>query len=239
VDRTKASQGGFTARDIGNSMLNTLSGSFQLTPMFFLNWKNMVAYNIVAQTPQYKMNSMQDLQNITINRTNTTGAPATAQANPEILGDVAKVSRGNEIAVVNHYNIRRVVDIYGNTQGRDLGAISRQITRILKEDQKSLPRGTFIALKGQVETMQSSYIGLLGGLVFSIVLVYLLIVVNFQSWVDPVIIITALPARDDTRGHRVVVDLLGWAVQSGVQHFAGCLFVRQHDSWIPMCSDRG
>jgi multidrug efflux pump subunit AcrB len=98
------------------------------------------------------------------------------------------------MATVNHYNIRRVVDVYGNTEGRDLGAISRQISGILKTDEESLPRGTFITLKGQVETMQSSYIALLGGLVFSIVLVYLLIVVNFQSWVDPFIIITALPA---------------------------------------------
>src|SRR6202041_3331401 len=96
--------------------------------------------------------------------------------------------------VVNHYNIRRVVDIYGNTQGRDMGAISRQISAVLNADAKSLPRGTFVSLKGQVETMRSSYIGLLGGLVFSIVLVYLLIVVNFQSWIDPFIIITALPA---------------------------------------------
>ena len=194
VDRTKASQGGYTPRDIGNSMLNTLSGSFQLTPMFFLNWNNMVAYNIVAQTPQYKMDSMQDLQNIPVNRTNSTGNQAAAPVNPEILSDVAGVHRGHEMAVVSHYSIRRVVDIYANTQGRDLGSISRQITRILDQDRKGLPRGTFLTLKGQVVTMQSSYIGLLGGLVFSIVLVYLLIVVNFQSWVDPFIIITALPA---------------------------------------------
>ena len=194
VDRTKASQGGFTARDVGNSMLNSLSGSFQLTPMFFLNWKNMVAYNIVAQTPQYKMDSMQDLTNIPINRTGGSGAPQSASANPEILSDLADVNRGHEMSVVNHYNIRRVVDVYANTEGRDLGAISRQISRILDQDRTSLPRGTFITMKGQVETMRSSYIGLLGGLAFSIVLVYLLIVVNFQSWVDPFIIITALPA---------------------------------------------
>jgi multidrug efflux pump subunit AcrB len=96
--------------------------------------------------------------------------------------------------VVNHYNIRRVVDVYANVQDRDLGGVSRQITRILNADAKSLPRGTFVTLKGQVDTMNSSYTGLLGGLVFSIVLVYLLIVVNFQSWTDPFIIITALPA---------------------------------------------
>jgi CzcA family heavy metal efflux pump len=197
VDRTKASQGGFNARDVGDSLLNTLSGSFQLTPMFFLNWKNMVTYNIVAQTPQYKMDSMQDLQNIPINSASSGSSRSemTQPApNPEVLSDLATVRRGTEMATVNHYNIRRVVDVYGNTEGRDLGAISRQISGILKTDARSLPRGTFITLKGQVETMQSSYIALLGGLVFSIVLVYLLIVVNFQSWVDPLIIISALPA---------------------------------------------
>ena len=194
VDRTKASQGGYTAQDVSTSVLNTLSGSFQVTPMFFLNWNNMVNYNIVAQTPQYKMDTMQDLQNIPINRATSGAAPPTAQGNPEILSDLAKVGRGHEMEVVNHYNIRRVVDIYANVQDRDLGAVSRQITKILNADAKSLPRGTFVSLKGQVETMRNSYAGLVGGLIFSIVLVYLLIVVNFQSWVDPFIIISALPA---------------------------------------------
>jgi multidrug efflux pump subunit AcrB len=194
VDRTKSAQGGYTERDVATSVLNTLSGSFQVTPMFFLNWKNMVNYNVVAQTPQYKMDSMQDLANIPINRTTSTAAPPTGSTNPEILSDLASVERGHEVAVVNHYNIRRVVDIYGNVQDRDLGGISRQITKILNGNAKSLPRGTFVTLKGQIETMRSAYISLLGGLVFSIVLVYLLIVVNFQSWVDPFIIITALPA---------------------------------------------
>src|SRR5947209_8144656 len=161
--------------------------------MFFLNWKKHVNYSIVAQTPQYKMGSMQDLQNIPINRTSS-AAPVTATSNPEILSDLARVERGNEMAVVNHYNIRRVVDIYGNVQGRDLGAVSRDIQKIIDRNRKDLPRGTFVSLKGQVDTMRASYIGLIGGLLFSIVLVYMLIVVNFQSWVDPFIIITALPA---------------------------------------------
>ncbi|WP_263358887.1 efflux RND transporter permease subunit [Acidicapsa ligni] len=193
VERTKAAQGGYTERDVATSVLNTLSGSFQVTPMFFLNWQNHVNYNIVAQTPQYKMDSMQDLANIPINRT-TSGAAPPSTATPEILNDLAGVQRGHEMAVINHFNIRRVVDIYGNVQGRDLGAVSRDIDKILDSNRGSLPRGSFVTLKGQVETMHSSYIGLLGGLVFSIVLVYLLIVVNFQSWVDPFIIITALPA---------------------------------------------
>ncbi len=195
VDRTKASQGGYSERDVATSVLNTLSGSFQVTPMFFLNWKNHVNYNIVAQTPQYKMDSIQSLQNIPINR--TSAVPASGSSAPqsqEILGDLAYIDRGHEMGVVNHYNIRRVVDIYGGVQGRDLGGVSRDVERILSNNKKNLPRGTFVTLKGQVETMRGSYIGLLGGLVFSIVLVYLLIVVNFQSWIDPFIIITALPA---------------------------------------------
>ncbi len=194
VDRTKAAQGGYTERDVSTSVLNSLSGSFQVTPMFFLNWRNGVNYSIVAQTPQYKMDSMQDLENIPINRATSAAEPQAGPANPEILGDLAAVQRGDEMAVVNHYNIRRVVDVYASAQGRDLGSVSRQISKILAADRKMLPRGTFITLKGQVDTMRASYLGLLGGLIFSIVLVYLLIVVNFQSWVDPFIIITALPA---------------------------------------------
>jgi multidrug efflux pump subunit AcrB len=194
VDRTKAAQGGYTEQDVSTSVLNTLSGSFQVSPMFFLNWGNMVNYNIVAQTPQYKMDTMQDLDNIPINKATRSATAASAPANPEILSDLASVSRGHEMEVVNHYNIRRVVDVYANVQDRDLGGVSRQIAEILNANAKSLPRGTFVTLKGQVDTMRSSYTGLLGGLVFSIVLVYLLIVVNFQSWTDPFIIITALPA---------------------------------------------
>jgi len=193
VDRTKAAQGGYTEQDVSTSVLNSLSGSFQVTPAFFLNWNNMVAYNIVAQTPQYKMDTMQDLQNIPINRTMPSGTVTSAPTNPEILSDLAGVERGHEMEVVNEYNIRRVVDIYANVQGRDLGGVSRQITKILNINAASLPRGTFVTLKGQVQTMNSSYTGLLGGLVFSIALVYLLIVINFQSWTDPFIIITALP----------------------------------------------
>jgi multidrug efflux pump subunit AcrB len=162
--------------------------------MFFLNWDNMVAYDIVAQTPQYKMDTMQNLENIPINRATSATGPSTAPMNPEILSDLATVNRGNEMEVVNQYNIRPVVDIYANVQDRDLGGVASQVTKIIDADAKSLPRGTFVTLRGQVETMRSSYTDLLGGLVFSIVLVYLLIVVNFQSWTDPFIIITALPA---------------------------------------------
>jgi len=185
VDRTKAAQGGYTQRDVANSMLNSLSGSFQITPMFFLNFKNGVNYNLVTQTPQYSIQSLEDLQNTPLN--------AATAARPEILADVASIKRANEMEVVNHYNIRRVVDIYAAVQGRDLGAVGREVTSIVDADRKSLPRGSFVTVRGQLQTMRSSYVGLLGGLVFSVVLVYLLIVVNFQSWLDPFIIITALP----------------------------------------------
>jgi multidrug efflux pump subunit AcrB len=186
VDRTKAAQGGYTERDVANSMLNSLSGSFQISPMFFLNWKNGVSYNLVTQTPQYSVQSLQDLQATPIN------APAAAR--PGILADVASIKRTNEMEAVMHYNIRRVVDVYASVQGRDLGAVGRDVTRIVDNDRKFLPRGSFVTIRGQLRTMRTSYIGLFGGLVFSVILVYFLIVVNFQSWLDPFIIITALPA---------------------------------------------
>ena len=186
VDRVKAAQAGYTERDVASSVLNALSGSFQITPMFFVNWKNGVNYNLVAQTPQYRLQSMNDLLNIPLNATNGTSM--------EILGDVASVARGHEMGLISHYNIRRVIDIYGAVQDRDLGAVSREVERIVNANQKLLPRGTFIAVRGQVQTMRSSYLGLLMGLGLAIVLVYMLIVINFQSWLDPFIIITALPA---------------------------------------------
>ena len=186
VDRTKASQGGYTERDVGASMLNVLSGSTQLSPMFYLNPRNGVTYNIVAHSPQYDMESINDLMNIPL--------AAPTAPHPEILADVATITRGHEYEVVTHYNIRRTLDIYGNVQDRDLGGVARQIQKIAKEHEKDLPRGSFLHVRGQIETMQSSYFGLLAGLAFAIVLVYLLIVVNFQSWLDPFIIITALPA---------------------------------------------
>jgi len=186
VDRTKASQGGYTQSDVGSSVLNILSGSTQLTPQFFLDPHNGVTYNIVAQTPQYQVQSLNDLQNIPMTSHNA--------KEPEILADVADISRSTEVPIVSHYNIRRTVDIYGNVQDRDLGAVARQIEQIIDANKGSLARGNFIRMRGQVDTMRSSYKGLIYGLLFSIVLVYLLIVVNFQSWLDPFIIITALPA---------------------------------------------
>jgi multidrug efflux pump subunit AcrB len=186
IDRTKAQQGGYAARDVGQSMLNSLSGSFQISPMFFLNWKNGVNYQMAAQTPQYRMQSIQDLENIPID--------IPGYRNPEILADVASIHRGDEMALISEYNMRRIVDIYGAVQGRDLGGVGSDVERIVNGFKTHLPRGTSIVILGQVDTMRSSYVSLLGGLVFSIVLVYMLIVVNFQSWLDPFVIITALPA---------------------------------------------
>ena len=191
VDRTKAEQGGYSERQIADSVLNTLSGSLQITPMFYLNYKNGVNYNLVAQTPQYRMQSLQDLENIPITGS---GNQTPEIQTPEILGDVAVIHRGHEMAIVSEYNIRRVIDIYGAVQDRDLGSVSRAVESIVAHNRNNLPRGTFITVRGQVQTMRSSYLGLLTGLAFAIVLVYMLIVVNFQSWLDPFIIITALPA---------------------------------------------
>ena len=186
VDRTKAQQVGYSERDVANNLLVSLSGSFQTTPEFWLDPKNDVEYNIATQTPQYRIQSLQDLQNVPI-----TG-PSNAQ--PQILTGVASIQRGVGMATVSHYNITPVIDIYGSVQGRDLGAVARDIDRVVKSKHNELPRGSQLIVRGQIETMRSSYFGLLAGLVFSILLVYLLIVINFQSWLDPFIIISALPA---------------------------------------------
>jgi multidrug efflux pump subunit AcrB len=186
VDRTKASQAGLTQRDVAGSMLVTLSGSFQTQPAYWLNPKNGVSYNVVAQTPQYSIQSLQDLQNIPIS--------APSASHPEILSNVGTITRGTGMAVASHYNLRKVIDIYGSVDGRDLGGVAGDITKIVDSSRSLLPRGSSIAIRGQIETMKTSYSGLLAGLAFAIVLVYLLIVVNFQSWLDPFIIITALPA---------------------------------------------
>jgi multidrug efflux pump subunit AcrB len=186
VDRTKAAGSGFTQNDIARSLLTTLSGSFQTQPTFWLNPRNGVSYSLATQTPQYRIQSLQDLQNIPIS-----GA---GQMAPEILNDVASIERESEPAVITHYNIRRTVDIFGSVQDRDLGAVGRDIQKVLDANQKLLARGSEVVVRGQVQTMHASFVGLLAGLAGAIVLVYLLIVVNFQSWLDPFIIITALPA---------------------------------------------
>jgi CzcA family heavy metal efflux pump len=187
VDRSRADELGFTQRDVANNMLISLSGSFQTSPSFWLNPKNGVSYQIVTQTPQYDLTSIQDLRNIPI----TSAQPNTP---PTILGALADVDRGTISATESHYNVQPVIDIYASTQGRDLGSVSDDIHKIINDMKKDLPKSSSIVARGQMQTREESFSGLYSGLAFAIVLVYLLIVVNFQSWSDPFIIITALPA---------------------------------------------
>src|SRR5208282_1874693 len=187
VDRTLAGEVGLTQRDVANSLLITLSGSGQVRPNFWLNPENGVSYPIVAQMPQYRVNSISDLSNI----------PITTQENgvgaQRYLGGLAKITQGPSPGVVSHYNVQPVIDIYGAVQERDLGAVAADIDRILEATRKDVPRGSYVVLRGQVHTMIDAYSQLYFGLAGAIVLIYLVIVVNFQSWLDPFIIITALP----------------------------------------------
>ncbi|MFZ0811723.1 MAG: efflux RND transporter permease subunit, partial [Bradyrhizobium sp.] len=187
VDRTLAADVGLTQRDVANSLLVTLSGSAQVKPNFWLNPENGVSYPIVAQMPQYRINSVSDLSNI----------PITTQQNgvgaQRYLGGLAKISQGPSAGVVSHYNVQPVIDVYADTQGRDLGAVAADISKVLAETKKDLPRGSRVAVHGQVQTMNNAYRELYLGLAAAVVLIYLVIVVNFQSWLDPFIIITALP----------------------------------------------
>ncbi|MBV8199965.1 MAG: efflux RND transporter permease subunit, partial [Acidobacteria bacterium] len=186
VDRTRAQQVGYSQRDVAGNLLVALSGSFQTSPGFWLNPQTGVSYSVAVQSPEYRINSLQDLLNVPV-----TGS---AGATPQILGNVATVVRGTEQGTISHYNVQPVLDIFGAVEGTDLGTVARQVDAIVAADRKDLPRGTEVIVRGQIQTMRASYLGLLGGLVLSIVLVYLLIVVNFQSWLDPFIIIAALPA---------------------------------------------
>ncbi len=187
LDRTKAQQVGFNASSIAQNVLISLGGSFQTSPTFWVDPKNKVSYQIATQTPQYRVDTLQGLANMPI----TGPSP---DAPPSLLASFASTERGTGMAVVSHYNIMPVIDIFGAVQGRDLGGVSKEITRIIDQSRSKLPRGSQVVMRGQVQTMRTSYVGLLTGLAFAIILVYLLIVVNFQSWLDPFIIICALPA---------------------------------------------
>ncbi|MCU1295542.1 MAG: Cation efflux system protein CusA, partial [Bryobacterales bacterium] len=186
INRTKTQEVGFSARDVASNVLVTLSGSFQTSPTFWLNPKSGVSYNIVAQAPQYQMDSFQDLRNIPV----AVGGASVSQ----ILGNVAELKRGQGLGTVSHYNIAPVIDLYGSVQGTDLGSVAGEVDRIIDRDRHFLPPGSKVVVRGQIDTMRNSFRGLMGGLLFSIVLVYMLIVINFQSWLDPFIIISALPA---------------------------------------------
>ena len=185
VDRTLAGEVGLTQRDVANSLLVTLSGSGQVQPNFWLNTENGVSYPIVAQMPQYRIDSVSDLSNVPIAATDS---PA-----PQLLGALAHITAGPSPGVVTHYNVQPVIDIYGATQERDLGAVAGDVQRVLRDTKRAVPRGSYVALRGQVQTMNNAYSQLYFGLLGAVVLIYLVIVVNFQSWTDPFIIITALP----------------------------------------------
>jgi multidrug efflux pump subunit AcrB len=183
IERTRVTQVGLTAHDVAQSALVSLSGSFQTAPNFWLNPKNEVTYQIAVQSPQYRMTNLRDLMDI----------PVTSQQGPQLMGNLVQLSPVARAATVNHWNVAPVIDVYASTQDRDLGAVAADTDKVLKTFEGHLPRGTSIVVRGQVATMRSSFFGLGVGLVGAILLVYLLIVINFQSWLDPFIIITALP----------------------------------------------
>ena len=187
IERTKAQQLGYTGSDIAQNLLISLGGSFQTAPTFWVDPKTGVSYSIATQTPQYRADTLQDLVNIPVTST-------TASAAPSLMASLVSLKRGSGMAVESHYNIAPVIDIYGSVSGRDLGGVARDINARIDALRSQLPRGSQVVVRGQVQTMRSSYVGLLSGLVFAILLDYLLIVVNFQSWLDPLIMISALPA---------------------------------------------
>jgi multidrug efflux pump subunit AcrB len=185
MDRTRAQYTGVTPADVTNSMVVNLASSSQVAPTYWLNENNGVAYPIALQTPQYQIDTLPELRNLPIN---AAGAPTT------VLGGIAEIHRNHNNAVVSQYDISSMVEIYATTQGRDLGAVSSDIRQIMAQNDRDKPKGAIVALVGQTATMNSAYTGLLLGLAGAIVLIYFLIVINFQSWSDPFVIITALPA---------------------------------------------
>ena len=187
VDRNRALELGFTQLDIASDLLISLSGSFQTSPNFWVDPQNGVSYPIITMVPQYAMNSLQALNNIPLTNSNLNSPP-------EILGAVATIKPAWGPAVVSHYNVQPVIDIFASIQDRDLGSVTNDIQKLINKTQNELPKGSKILVRGQMETQQYAFTSLYLGLAFSILLIYLLIVVNFQSWLDPFIIITALPA---------------------------------------------
>ncbi len=185
VDRTKAGQVGLTQRDVANSMLISLSGSGQVAPNQWLNPLTGVTYSIMAQTPQYRLDSFEALKRTPVSTTGT--------AAPQLLQNLAQVGRSTTMSIVNHYNVQPVFDVYAGNDQRDLGGVAEDVNRIVKEVEPKLPPGASIKVRGQVETMQTSFLNLGFGLLFAILLVYLLMVVTFQSWLDPFIILMAIP----------------------------------------------
>jgi multidrug efflux pump subunit AcrB len=189
VDRTKADEVGLSQLNVANSVLISLSSSGQVAPNQWLNPDNGVNYQLVAQTPQNRVDSFDALLRTPI----TLGTGASGPNGTQLLSNLATVSRGVSTTVASHYNVQPVMDVYANVEQRDLGGVSHEVERIMTDASKQLPKGSWMALRGQVQTMRSSFVGLGFGILFAIVLVYLLMAVNFQSWVDPFIILWALP----------------------------------------------
>src|SRR5258705_7034846 len=190
MDRTRLQQVGMSAFNVGQNVLLSLSGSSQTAPAFWLNPQNGVVYNIAVQAPQYSVDSLDSLLNMPIA---ATGAGAAGVAT-QLLGNLVQASPGKQLPVVSRYNISPSVDIFVSVHGTDLADVAKQVQKLVDEARPKLPRGSQVVMRGQVETMQSSFVGLGIGLAMAIVLVYLLIVVNFQSWIDAAIVIAALPA---------------------------------------------
>ncbi|MGZ5236265.1 MAG: efflux RND transporter permease subunit, partial [Caldimonas sp.] len=187
MDRTRLQQMGLSAQNVGQNVLVSLSGSSQTAPAFWLNPQNGVVYSIAVQTPQYRVDSLDSLLNVPV-------AGATGTGEPQLLGNLVEATPTSQLAVVSRYNILPAVDVYASVQGIDLASVAAQVQALVDEVRPKLPRGSQVTLRGQVQTMQSSFLGLGVGLAMAIVLVYLLVVVNFQSWVDAFIIVAALPA---------------------------------------------
>ena len=188
VNRTRAMELGLNQHDIANNLIVSLSGSLQTSPNFWVNPSNNVSYPVVVQVPQYRLDTFDDLQNIPVGIGQDSTLPT------QLVRDLAIISRGQGEAVVSHYDVQPTIDIFGSAQERDLGSVAHDIDLILKDTAKDVPKGSFVVMRGQVKAMGDSYRELLYGLLGSIVLIYFLIVVNFQSWLDPFVIITALPA---------------------------------------------
>src|ERR1700751_4092222 len=186
VDRTRAQYVGLTERDVTNSLVVNLAGSSQVAPTYYLNPDNGVSYSIVMQTPQFQIDSLNALQTLPITAAST--------AIPPILGGIANITRSTSSAVVSQYDIQSMVQIYATTQGRDLGAVASDVRALVTETAKEVPKGSSVVLLGQVQTMYAAFTGLLFGLLAAVVRIHFRIVVNFQSWSDPFVIITALPA---------------------------------------------
>ncbi|MBV9891855.1 MAG: efflux RND transporter permease subunit, partial [Rhizobacter sp.] len=189
MDRTRLQQLGLSAANVGQNVLVSLSGSSQTAPAFWLNPQNGVVYNITVQTPQYRVDSVDALLNMPV-----AGTGAAANAEPQLLGNLVAVNADRQLPVVSRYNIAPAVDVFVSVQGKDLASVAKAVQASVQEIRPKLARGSDVVLRGQVQTMQSSFVGLLVGLAMAIVLVYLLVVVNFQAWIDAGIIVAALPA---------------------------------------------